>query len=174
MQTSILSPSQRQVGAIPDRTTVATITLSGAEGQGFLQSRTGPSGESGTTGAGLFPYFYRISLDGVAGDVGVRSLELAIASVATLNLADAGVDAEAEVFVITQGGLGTVAPASAEIVGDRLILTFDPPIRTGEDSYFFGLAASATPHPAPAAVFDLNGNRYEVNSIVPGFVANFK
>lgn len=152
-------------GSMIANDTVAPVILAGTKGEGFLQSRSGTPGEPGTAGAGLSSYFYRLSLSGLFGDAAVRSLEVSIARPATLNLSDAGVKAEAEVFVVTQGGLGTIAPSRAEIVGDHVVLTFDPPLRAGEDSYFIGIAASGLPVSATARIRGLAGNVYEVNSV---------
>src|SRR5262245_65622576 len=47
--------------------TTANISLPGATGSGFLQSRTFPPGEPGTAAAGLQAYEYRIDLRNLTG-----------------------------------------------------------------------------------------------------------
>ena len=145
--------------------TTAPITLLGTSGEGFLQSRTAPRGESGTTGGGFFPYEYRIDLRPIGG-VGARpcitELALDFGPVQPLDY-DGDGDAE-EVFVVTAGGLGTVGLASADRVGDRITFRFAPAVcagnrpGAGESTFFFGLAAADPPQPVTAqAVVSLGG-----------------
>jgi hypothetical protein len=153
-------------GQMETNDTVSPVSLSGGKSEGFLQSRTGPQGQHGIGGANLFPYFYRMSLSGIAGEVGVHSLELSGDPVA-LNFSDAGVKADGEVFVITKGGLGTVSPSNVATSMGHLIVTFDPPVRAGEDSYFFGFASRGAPQATPAKIIDTNGKSYNANSMAP-------
>lgn len=145
--------------------TSAPITLPGASGEGFLQSRTAPRGESGTTGRGFFPYEYRIDLRPIGGLTAlpcITELALDFGPVQPLDY-DGDGDAE-EVFVVTAGGLGTVAPASADRVGDRITFRFAPAVcagnrpGAGESTFFFGLAAAGPPRAVTAqAVVSLGG-----------------
>jgi len=50
----------------------------------------------------------------------------------------------AQVFVVTEGGLGTVGPSSASISGSVITFNFATPVCPGHTSFFFGLAANHT------------------------------
>lgn len=56
-------------------------------------------------------------------------------------------------FVVTQGGLGSVGIQSAEQDGDVITFTFDKYLCPGQTSYFFGLAAQKTPVMSTATMF---------------------
>jgi hypothetical protein len=47
-----------------------------------------------------------------------------------------------QVYVITQGGLGSVGIQSAEQDGDVITFTFNGYLCAGQSSYFFGMAAA--------------------------------
>ena len=104
--------------------TTAVISTPGLNGQGFLQSRTWPPGQPGTPGATLYAYLYRIDLTQWQGHQGpsgpitqtsaiipcVLELRLPFGPVALLDY-DGNGDKD-QVFVITQGGLGSVKPTT--------------------------------------------------------------
>src|SRR6185503_11931462 len=66
------------------------------------------------------------------------------------------------VFVITQGGLGSVGIKSAEQDGSVITFTFEKYLCAGETSFFFGLAATGAPTAASATLFGPGS---------PGFIA---
>jgi hypothetical protein len=123
--------------------------LPGSRGGGFLQSRTFPPGQAGTAAAGLFAYLYRIDLRelvGVTAAPCVSRLRLAFGPVSLVDYnGDGNTD---QVFVITTGGLGSVAPSAADQAGHQITFTFNPPVCSGsspgrgETSFFFGLAST--------------------------------
>ncbi len=105
----------------------------------FVQSRT-YQGQPGTPAAGLTAYEYRIDLrnadkytDCIAGVV--------INFGPALQLPVGPNNAKGEVFVTTQGGIGSVGIKSAEQDGPVITFTFDKYLCGGASSYFFGLAA---------------------------------
>jgi len=126
-----------------------------ASGDAFLQSRLFPVGEAGTAGVGLYPYLYRIDLRNAVGVTAascVTTMEIDFGPIQSL---DYNGDGKAEqIFVVTKGGLGNIKPTAAVQSGDTITFRFDPAIcvggRTGDSSFFFGLASSHSPAVVPA------------------------
>ena len=148
------------------------LTPSGASGAGFLQSRLYPQAPPGTPAAGSFPYEYRVALDGASGGgpgACVRSLSLDFGPVRSFDYDGSG--SVSQVFTVTQGGLGSVRPSGAELAGDRLTFTFDPPVCPGATSYFFGLSSPHPPRDVTAEVRDVAGNVYSLQAKAPAFPA---
>jgi hypothetical protein len=146
------------------------LTPNGASGAGFLQSRLYPQAPAGTPAAGLYPYEYRVALDGASGGGAgacVRSLSLDFGPVRSLDYNGSGT--VEQVFTTTQGGLGSVRPSAAELAGDRLTFTFDPPVCPGATSYFFGLASEHPPRDVTAEIRDVAGNSYSLPAQAPAF-----
>ncbi|RMH15387.1 MAG: hypothetical protein D6696_20875, partial [Acidobacteria bacterium] len=135
----------------------AHFVLAGATGDAFLQSRTAPAGEPGTPGEGLIPYEYRLDLRQLVGVTAlpcVTRLVLDFGPVAPLDYDGDG--SPEDLFVVTGGGLGSVAPSAATQTGDAITIQFNPPVCAGahpgggESSFFFGLAAAGTPQATSA------------------------
>lgn len=127
--------------------TVDEDFLPGFEG-GFVQSRTFPPGESGTLGEGLIGYLYRIDLRDAVVPPGVTVCldTFALPFVGALTAVDFDGDAlPDDVFVATDGGLGSVAPSTAERDGDAVVFAFEPEVCVDETSFFFGFASAASP-----------------------------
>jgi hypothetical protein len=125
----------------------------------FFQSRTYPA-VAGTPGAGNMAYEYRLDLrqankfaECVAGVV------LNFGPVTKLTYPQ---NQPGHVFVVTQGGLGSVGIASAEQDGSVIIFTFEKYLCPGETSFFFGLAAPGAPTAVSATLFGPGS---------PGFIA---
>jgi hypothetical protein len=143
----------------------AAITLPASSGQGFLQTRTAPPGEPGTTGGGFIPYEYRIDLRQIGGLTALPCItELSLDFGAHQPLDYDGDGDPEDVFVVTAGGLGSVGLASAERTGDRITFRLAPAVcagnrsGSGESTFFFGLAAAGPPQPVTArAVVSLGG-----------------
>ena len=78
-----------------------------ATGDAFLQSRLWPAGETGTSGAGLYPYLYRIDLRNAVGVTAascVTEMSINFGPVASM---DYNGDTKPEqVFVVTKGWPG--------------------------------------------------------------------
>ena len=108
----------------------------------FLQSRTYP-GASGAPGAGTTAYEYRVDLTQATGYTEcLAGVVVNFGPVVQLTYPQ---NQPAQVYVITQGGLGSVGIQSAEQDGDVITFTFNGYLCAGQSSYFFGLtAATAT------------------------------
>ncbi len=128
-----------------------------ATGDAFLQSRLWPAGEAGTSGAGLYPYLYRIDLRnavGVTAAACVTEMSLDFGTVAQF---DYNGDTKPEdIFVITKGGLGNIKPVKAVQDGGKITFYFDPAACVGasrgkgDSTFFFGLASKLPPQIVPA------------------------
>jgi hypothetical protein len=60
-----------------------------------------------------------------------------------------------QVYVVTTGGLGTVAPVSADQVGNRITFRFSPSVCARETTFFFGLASPEPPREVAAQVHEI-------------------
>jgi len=133
-----------------------TIPLDFTAGSPFLQSRTFV-GAPGTLGAGRTGYQYRLDLRSAAGAVNcLLGLVVRFGPITKLPYKAGSL---ADVYVVTQGGLGTVGIKSAEQDGDVITFEFAKPMcvgtnpGAGESTFFFGLASSAPPHGMTAGMF---------------------
>jgi hypothetical protein len=116
----------------------------------LLQSRTFP-GAPGTPGAGTTAYEYRLDLtNGTAFTECLAGIVLDFGPIKQLTYAQ---NQPAHVFVVTEGGLGSVGIASAEQDGDVITFTFSTALCAGQTSYFFGLAAANGPQSTTATAF---------------------
>jgi hypothetical protein len=154
--------------------TSATITLTGAAGSGFLQSRTYKS-TAGSAAAGRYAYEYRIDLRqayGITNIPCVKSLSLDFGAPATLDY-NGNTVADEQVYVVTAGGLGTVKPTSADRSGSTITFQFATPVCAGsspghgDSSYFFGLAAWGAPKATTATIKDTSNTSYGLAARVP-------
>ena len=165
--------------------TTAVISTSGLPGQGFLQSRTWPPGQPGTPGVKLFAYLYRIDLtkwqghEGPSGQIPqtasiipcVTELRLPFGPVAPLDY-DGNGDKD-QVFVITQGGLGSVKPSAVIQTGNEITFKFLPPVcgslkpGKGQTTFFFGLASTQPPQPVTAQVVHNAGPTLSLKARAP-------
>jgi hypothetical protein len=134
---------------------VGAIALPNIAGLARLQSRT-YTGKPGAPGFGNTGYEYRVDLTQATaiGDVAcVTGLDVDFGPVTKLQYNKVG--ATDDVFVVTQGGLGTVGLASAAQNGDVITFTFSQPVCAADSSgpghttFFFGLASI---HPPQAIV----------------------
>lgn len=117
-----------------------------------LQSRTFPA-HAGTPGVGKTAYLYRVDLTNGAGFTECTAgLVLNFGPVAKLPYLP---NNQADVFVITSGGLGTVGIKDAQQTGDVIVFTFTEYLCAGKTSYFFGLAASTAPKLTSATLFGI-------------------
>jgi len=140
---------------------------------GFLQSRNFPQGEPETSGEGLYAYLYRVDLTAVSGrPICVKTLSVDFGPVEKLDYNGDG--ALNDVFVGTEGGLGSVVPESAEQEGSLITFTFEGqgvcPGRgrtEGETSYFFGLASVNAFESSTATIGLSNGRELRVTARTP-------
>ena len=129
---------------------VSKLTFSPLGDGAFFQSRTYPA-IAGTPGAGTTAYEYRLDLrqaDKFAECV--AGLVLNFGPVKQLPYPQ---NQQADVFVITQGGLGSVGIKSAEQDGSVITFTFEKFLCPGETSFFFGLAATGAPMSTSGTLF---------------------
>ena len=125
------------------------LPLNFSAGNPFLQSRTF-SGAAGTPAAGLTGYEYRVDLTSAAGSVDcLLGLVVNFGPVTQLPYKSGS---KSDVYVVTQGGLGSIGVKSAEQDGDIIEFTFDKPLcvgvapGSGPTTFFFGLASTKPPH----------------------------
>lgn len=116
----------------------------------FVQTRT-YAGKPGTPGAGTTAYVYRVALDqGAKGSDCIVGMVVDFGPVKALTYPQ---NQLGHVFVVTQGGIGSVGVKSAEHDGDVIIFTFDAPVCAGATTYFFGIAATGAPKAASTTLF---------------------
>jgi hypothetical protein len=122
----------------------------------WLQSRTF-AGAAGTPGAGKTGYEYRLSLSQASGSLEcIAGFVINFGPIAQLPFKP---NTPADVYVVTQGGLGTIGLASAEQDGDVITFTFDKllcasqPANAANTTFFFGLASAHPPKAIAAGVF---------------------
>jgi len=139
------------------------IPLDFTAGSPFLQSRTF-TGAPGTPAAGRTGYEYRLDLRSAAGAVDcLLGLVVRFGPITKLPYKSGSL---ADVYVVTQGGLGTVGIKSAEQDGDVITFEFAKPMcvgtnpGAGESTFFFGLASSAPPHGMTAGMFGFGSPPY--------------
>jgi hypothetical protein len=153
---------------------VDTFMVPLASGSGRLQSRSQPPGEAGTLGAGVYAHEYRVDLTPVGaltGIVCVRSLSLDFGPVHALDYDSDG--STEDVYIITSGGLGTVAPSAASQDSGRVTFTFQPGVcpgnapGNGETSYFFGLGSDSPSGPVTATLTFDDGSSVTVAARSP-------
>jgi hypothetical protein len=122
----------------------------------FLQSRTYP-GAAGTPGAGTTAYEYRVDLSGATTYTEcLVGLVVDFGPVKRLPYPKTQSPPNKEpvdVFVTTEGGLGSVGIQSAEQDDNVITFTFSSSLCAGQSTYFFGLAALKGPQTATATLF---------------------
>jgi len=153
---------------------VSAIPVPLATPDGRLQSRTQPPGEPGTPGQGLFAYEYRIDLrpaGALTAQICVDTLSMEFGPIAQLDYdLDGNLD---DAYVVTAGGLGTVAPSQMRLTADTLTFSFNPPVcpgnapGNGESSYFFGVASTDPQQAISANVHFTNGTTATVGARGP-------
>lgn len=141
---------------------VGTFPLAGAVGTAKLQTRT-VKAKAGTPAAGRTIYMYRLDLRqavGVASLPCVKNVKVAFgAPSSTIDYDKDGVGGD-QVFVISSGGSGTIAPTAAVKTGSTIDFQFATPVCAGaapgggESSFFFGLASALAPAAVNATVID--------------------
>jgi hypothetical protein len=129
---------------------VGTLEYTPLGSGAFLQSRTYP-GAPGTPGAGTTAYEYRVDLTQATGYT--ECLAGVVVNFGPVVQLTYPPNQPAQVYVITQGGLGSVGIQSAEQDGDVITFTFNGYLCAGQTGYFFGLAAAKGPQSATATLF---------------------
>jgi hypothetical protein len=91
-----------------------------------------------------------------------------------------GDGATEQVFVVTAGGLGTVAPSSVDKTGNVVTFNFKTPVCAGsapgkgETSYFFGLASTQSARAVTATVIPTLGGPLSLKARAPKVRALYK
>ena len=131
---------------------VGNLTYTPLGGGARLQSRTFAA-KAGTPGAGKTAYLYRVDLTSGTGFTEcLAGLVINFGPIAKLPYVG---NSTSDVFVITQGGLGTIGVKSAEQDGDVITFNFSDYLCAGQTSFFFGLAAVKTPMASEATLFGI-------------------
>lgn len=138
------------------------VTLS-TGGKGVLQTRTF-KGAAGSPADGLFAYEYRLDLREAVGAKAscIDWISISFGPVlGTLNYGgDAGRD---QVFVITNGGTGSIGLASATQTRDSIKFKFTSPVcggvlaGKGDSTYFWGLVSRQPPKNMTAVLHETGG-----------------
>jgi hypothetical protein len=122
----------------------------------WLQSRTF-TGAAGTPGAGKTGYEYRLDMTQASGALQcVGGVVINFGPITQLPYKN---NAPADVYVVTEGGLGTIGIGSAEQDGDVITFNFSKlicpsrPANAANTTFFFGLASVHPPMPSVAGVF---------------------
>jgi len=141
-------------------------------GTARLQSRTFTGG-AGTPGAGKTGYEYRLDMTQASGSLEcIGGIVVNFGPVSQLPYSN---NVPADVYVITQGGLGTIGISSAELDGDVITFNFSKllcastPANSANTTFFFGLASVHTPVAITAGVFATGTTTpyYTVNARAP-------
>jgi hypothetical protein len=145
----------------------APISLNVTAGNPFLQSRTF-FGVAGTPAGGRSGYQYRVDLRSAVGNVDcLLGLVVNFGPIVKLPYRPGLVG---DVYVITQGGLGTVGIKSAEQDGSVITFTFTKPMCVGESTFFFGLTSNQAPRGIAAGMFAIGNPPFvSVNARAPSF-----
>ena len=157
----------------------STFTLATSSGSSFLQSRMFPRGEAGTLGEGLFGYEYRIDMREMVG-IGypgcVSHLTIDFGPVVPLNYD--GIGGSEQVYVVTSGGLGSIAPLAITQDGGKITFDFannpvcgDDSIKAdnGESTFFFGLASPFRDQEITAVINHNTGDPLDLIAHAPNY-----
>ncbi|MEU3690412.1 M64 family metallopeptidase [Streptomyces narbonensis] len=157
-------------GAAVPNDIAPAIQIAGATGSGSLQSRLYPRGVAGSAGAGKYPYEYRVDMTPVSGPLpasAVRTLSLDFGPVSRVDYDGTG---GSDLFVIAQGGPGTVRPVSVTQRGNRLTIDFGTPgVAAGNSGFFLGLTSDHPPRDTTARITDGAGNTHTLATRAPAF-----
>jgi len=156
----------------------SSFTLDTSSGSSFLQSRMFPRGEVGTPGAGLFGYEYRIDMRemvGIGNPGCITALTVDFGPVVPLNYN--GVGGTEHVYVVTSGGLGSIAPTSASQSDTGITFNFSPPVcgdfssnqDNGESTFFFGLSSPFRDREISAVVNHNTGDPLDLFAHAPNY-----
>ena len=150
---------------------VGNFAVPGAVGVARLQSRTSPGIPPAPAG-GKMDYEYRIDLTSTSaatGSICVTKMQMAFGPVVKEPYPPGPLR---DIYVVTSGGLGSVAVATASQSGSTITFNFGDPttlgICTGATGYFFGLTSSKI-HPvmAKARIFFSDGSSVLVPVRIP-------
>ena len=162
---------------VSDTTAPIPIAITG---DNFLQSRTFV-GSTGAPANGYYAYEYRVDLTRATSTVSptpcIRSLTLKTGPIASFDYNGDGVATD-HVYVVTQGGLGSIAIASADQdASGTVTFTFSAPVcpstatASGQTSYFFGYTSTQAPVNVTATITEAGGAVHNITARAPNPVS---
>jgi hypothetical protein len=98
----------------------------------------------------------------------IRALTINFGPIVTLDFNASGGSVTDQVYVVTGGGIGTVAPTSVEQSNGVVTVHFADPICPGESSYFIGLVSSNAPTDVRTLLSLTDGSNLVVAARAPG------
>lgn len=145
-----------------------------AGGTGVFQSRTF-KGVTGSPAAGLFAYEYRLDLRNAVGVTALSCVDwVSINFGPVVNTLDFNADKKPDqVFVVTNGGLGTIGLASAVQTGSNIRFKFKTPVCAGssagkgDSSFFWGLVSKKAAKNLSATIHEASGVAHVVKIRAP-------
>ena len=145
-----------------------------AGGTGVFQSRTF-KGVAGSPAAGLFAYEYRLDLRNAVGVTALSCVDwISVNFGPVVNTLDFNADKKADqVFVVTNGGLGTIGLASAVQTGSTIRFKFKAPVcagstpEKGDSSFFWGLVSKKPSTNITATIHEASGAAHAVKARAP-------
>jgi hypothetical protein len=160
--------------------TTSPITIAGAGGSGFLQSRT-YQGQRNSPAAGLYVYEYRVSLEELSASTG----KVPTFTSFTVNFGqivdsfDFNKDGQTgdQLFVITEGVTpGGIVPSEAIYDGNTITFRFNNPrlpggssTSKGKSSFFFGLVSKNAPRNVGVRAVVNEGTGINLSARAPNF-----
>jgi hypothetical protein len=153
---------------------VTDFAWSSTSNDSFLQSRTWPQGKPGTAAAGLYAYLYRIDLSKAMAATGytcVKSFSIPFGPVQAVDYSGTGT--ASQVFVITTGGVGSIAPVTAVQTGNQIDFTFKPLLCNGGQpgkggmTFFFGLSSKKPSREVTSTLSRDTGPALSLKAIAP-------
>jgi hypothetical protein len=159
--------------------TSSPITVAGANGKGFLHTRT-YQGQRNSPAAGLYAYEYRVSFE----DISITSGKIPTFTSFTINFGqiidtfDFNKDGKTgdQIFVTTEGGIGSVIPSEAIYDGSTVTFRFNNPrlaggssSSKGQTSFFFGLVSKNPPRNVGVRAVVNEGTGINLSARAPNF-----
>jgi hypothetical protein len=160
--------------------TTSPITVAGASGSGFLQTRT-YQGQPNSPAAGLYAYEYRVNLESLSVTTG----KIPTFSSFTINFGqivdsfDFNKDGQSgdQVFVETEGVTpGGIVPSEAVYDGSTITFKFNTPRLSGgglsikgQSSFFFGLVSKNPPRNVGVRAVVNEGTGVNLSARAPSF-----
>lgn len=153
---------------------VTDFAWSSTANDSFIQSRTWPQGKLGTAAAELYAYVYRIDLSksmAATHFTCVKTLTIPFGPVEAVKYSG---ETPHHVFVVTSGGLGSIAPISAvRNIDNTIDFTFQQPFCNGGQpgkggmTFFFGLSSKYPSRQDTSTLSRDIGPALSLKSVVP-------
>jgi len=145
-----------------------------AGGTGLFQSRTF-KGLTASPAAGFFAYEYRLDLRNAVGITALSCVDwVSLGFGPVVSTLDFNADKKPDqVFVVTNGGLGTIGLASAVQTGSTIRFKFKTPVCAGsspgkgDSSFFWGLVSKKPLTNVTATIHETSGVTHAVKARAP-------